>query len=123
MKNLKKSRKSLFLFSGGVTAGFLNGLFGAGGGLVAVPLLKSSGLDRKTAHANSVAVIAPLSVLSASLYILNGSVTVADAVPYIPSGVVGAVTGALLLRKIPSGTLRRIFGIFILIAGVRLLLK
>lgn len=108
---------------GGVLTGFLNGLFGAGGGMSAVPILKSSGLDTNKAHANSVAVIVPLSTFSATLYLLNGAVRISDALPYIPSGLIGSAVGALLLHKIPSKWLRRIFGIFVLWAGIRLLIR
>ena len=46
----------------GGLCGVLNGLFGAGGGIAAVPLLKAGGLEQKKAHATSLAVILPLAV-------------------------------------------------------------
>ena len=51
----------------GVAVGLVNGVFGAGGGMLAVPLLKKSGLDQKQSHANAVAVILPITVISAIL--------------------------------------------------------
>ncbi len=48
----------------GAAAGFLNGLFGSGGGIAAVPLLEKNGVEKKKAHAESVALIM---VLSAAL--------------------------------------------------------
>jgi len=120
---VKAGLKKWILPLGGVLTGFLNGLFGAGGGMSAVPVLKASGLDTNSAHANSVAVIVPLSAFSATLYLLNGTVKFSDALPYIPSGLIGSAVGAFLLHRIPSKWLRRIFGGFVLWAGVRLLLK
>ena len=120
---VKSTFRKWILPLGGVLTGFLNGLFGAGGGMSAVPVLKASGLNTNSAHANSVAVIVPLSAFSATLYLLNGSVSIADAVPYIPSGLIGSAVGALLLHKIPSKWLRRIFGGFVLWAGIRLLMR
>lgn len=40
----KQNIKTAF---GGLTVGILNGLLGAGGGMIAVPLLKSMGLSQK----------------------------------------------------------------------------
>ena len=50
-----------FIKSGafGGIIGFLNGLLGAGGGMVAVPVLKKE-MDTKQAHATSIAVIIPI---------------------------------------------------------------
>lgn len=107
----------------GAAAGFVNGLLGTGGGMVAVPLLRRSGLDAKKAHATSVAVILPLSTLSALLYWLGGRVRLSDALPYLPWGVGGALLGSMLLARIPSDLLRRIFGGFMIFAAVRLLLR
>lgn len=123
MKNLGSKRKTLIATVGGVVTGFLNGLLGAGGGIVAVPTLKAAGLKENKAHASSVGVIVPLSICSAVLYLLNGSVKISDAYPFIPGGIAGAILGALTLKKIPSKWLRKIFGAFVLWAGVRLLMK
>ena len=107
----------------GAACGLLNGLFGAGGGMAAVPLLKAGGLPQKKAHATSLAVILPLAAVSAALYLLDGALSFREAVPYLPGGFLGACAGALLMKRIPSGVLRRVFGALLLVAGVRLLLR
>ncbi|MBS6860882.1 MAG: sulfite exporter TauE/SafE family protein [Clostridiales bacterium] len=107
----------------GAACGLLNGLFGAGGGMAAVPLLKAGGLPQKKAHATSLAVILPLAAVSAAFYLLDGALSFREAVPYLPGGFLGACAGALLMKRIPSGVLRRVFGALLLIAGVRLLLR
>ena len=115
--------KKLFTILGGLAVGLVNGLLGAGGGMLAVPLLRKSGLSQQEAHAGSLAVILPLSIFSAILYLTAGRVTLADAAGYLPGGLAGAVAGALLLRKIPDRWLRRIFALFMIWAGVRLFLR
>ena len=105
----------------GLLAGFLNGLLGAGGGMAVVPMLEKSGLEPKKSHATSIAVITPLCVLSAALYMGERSISLSDALPFIPSGLAGAFLGAMVLPHIPSGLLRRLFGIFMLYAAYRLL--
>ena len=63
-----------FAVTGGL-AGLCNGLFGAGGGLFLVPLLTQwAGLEQRKAFATSVAVILPLSLVSAAVYWLKGGV-------------------------------------------------
>lgn len=114
--------KKLLISLGGLAVGLINGMLGAGGGMLAVPLLRRWGVSQQEAHASSLAVIFPLSLFSAVLYLSAGRVTPADAAVYLPGGLVGAVAGAFLLRKIPDRWLRRIFALFMIWAGVRLLL-
>lgn len=104
---------------GGVGIGLINGLLGAGGGMLAVPLLRRS-MGVKEAHATSIAIIAVLSAVSAALYLMRGQVSISDALPYMPAGAVGAVIGAALLGRIPDRWLRRIFAAFMIWAGVRM---
>ena len=121
---MKASAKSIFIpAAAGLCIGIVNGLLGAGGGIIAVPLLKKLGLERKEAHANAVAVILPITVLSAVLYLLKGYVSLSDSLPYIPGGLAGALVGTYCLKKISPVWLKRIFGAFMIYAGVRLLLR
>jgi len=122
--NLKESyKKNLKLALSGVAVGAVNGMFGAGGGMLTVPLLKKSGLSQREAHANAVAVILPVSVLSAIFYVMRGSVNISDSLPFIPTGLIGAYIGTLIIKRISPVWLKRIFGGFMLYAGVRLLIK
>lgn len=116
-------KKNLKLSSFGVLVGTVNGLFGAGGGMLAVPLLRRTGLEGKSAHSNAIAVIVPITILSAVIYIYKGSVKLSDALIYLPTGVLGAYLGTLCLKKISTVWLKRIFGGFMVYAGIRLLLK
>ncbi len=121
MKALKHKKFSAPIC--GLAIGFINGLLGAGGGMIAVPLLKSFGLEQKEAHANAVAVILPISILSAFLYLWKDYVNLSDTLVYIPTGIIGAIIGTYLLRKISPIWLKRIFSAFMIYAGIRLLLK
>ena len=121
MKIFKKQNILTAIF--GISIGIVNGLLGAGGGMIAVPLLKKIGFSQKQAHANAIAIILPITVLSAVLYLFNGYVTLKDALIYMPTGLLGAVLGTYFLKKISPLWLKRIFGGFMIYAGVRLLLK
>lgn len=103
----------------GAITGFMNGLLGAGGGMVAVPVLKKQ-MELKEAHATSIAIILPMSIASAISYVLNGSVKVSDAVPYLWGGFLGALLGIYLLKKVKPRFIKKLFSIVMLWAGFRM---
>ena len=107
----------------GVAIGIVNGVFGAGGGMIAVPLLKKSGLDQKSAHANAVAVILPITVISVVLYTVKGVVRFTDSLAYIPTGLIGSLVATFALQKFSNKLLQKTFAIFMIYAGIRLLMR
>ena len=119
---MDRKKKHVLLF-GGVGIGFLNGLFGSGGGMILVPLLYMSGIGEKEAHASSIAVLCTLSMLSAGLYLWRGSVTISDALPYLPGALFGSLTGAWLMPRIPVKWLKRIFAVLMIYGGVRMVME
>ena len=106
----------------GLITGIVSSLLGAGGGMIAVPSLKKSGLKVREAHANAVAVILPIALLSSALYIIDGRASFTDALPFLPGGLIGAFLGTLILKKISPLWLGRIFGGFMVYLGVRMFL-
>ena len=119
---MKKKDKFFYSILGTLT-GFANGLFGSGGGMIAVPMLEKADIEQKKAHATSLALTLPLSVVSVIFYALKGTFDFKDALPLIPFGLAGAALGSAFLKKIPAKPLKIIFGIFLIIAGGRLILK
>ena len=117
------SKKNAVFALWGTLIGFINGMLGAGGGMVAVPALKKCGLDTKSAHSNAVAVILPITVVSAVMYIFKGFVELGDAYIYIPTGLLGSLIGTKIIEKISAPLLSAAFGGFMIYAGARLLLK
>jgi len=114
---MKKPMK--FAISGGL-AGVANGLFGAGGGMFLVPLFcRWCKMEEKKAFATSVAVVAPMSAVSACVYLLRQDVEFLSALPFLIGGMVGGAFASRCLKKIPTGLLRRIFALFLLYGGVR----
>ncbi|NLF34397.1 MAG: TSUP family transporter [Clostridiales bacterium] len=107
----------------GSAAGLVCGFFGGGGGMVLVPLLiHSQGLEERTAFATSVAVILPLCVLSAGIYLFRGGLDLAAALPYLAGGLLGGWLGGKVFKRLNMAWLRRGFALFILYGGVRALL-
>lgn len=118
-----KIKENLIVAVIGTAIGFVNGILGAGGGMLAVPLLKKIGFTQKESHTNAIAIILPITIVSAAIYLFKDFVTLSDSLVYIPTGLLGAVLGTYLLKKISPKWLKRIFGILMVYAGVRLLLK
>lgn len=118
-----KKKGKLFFSLLGLLTGFANGLFGSGGGIIAVPMLNSADIEQKKAHATSLALTLPLSVISMIFYTAKNSFDLYEALPLIPFGLIGAVIGSIFLKKIPVKPLKIIFGAFLIIAGGRMILK
>ena len=107
----------------GALAGAANGFFGAGGGLFLVPLLCGwCNVDERRAFATSVAVILPLSTLSAVVYWIHGGLDLATAWPYLPGGALGGWIAGRVLSRVKTVWLRRIFGLLLVYGGVRAVL-
>lgn len=104
----------------GVISGFINSIFGAGGGVLTVPYLKSKGLSQKEAQASSLAVLLPLTLINTLIYYYRGYFSIYDGIAFIPFGFFGAMAGVYLIRKIPDRILNVLFSLFMLYSGIRL---
>ena len=106
----------------GVAAGLVNGLFGAGGGMVLVPLLIRWGkLEDKKAFSSAVCIILPLCLVSIAVYGRKDIFPIREALPYLAGGLAGGVLGGILFKKVSPQFLHKIFGLIILWGGLRLL--
>ena len=115
-------RKYLGSAVAGLGAGAVNGLFGAGGGMVLVPLLTSmTDLPEEEIFPSSVSIILPICLVSLSLSWRSGSMDWLSALPYLLGSALGGVAAGFLGRKIPTLWLHRLLGILILWGGVRYL--
>lgn len=106
----------------GLAAGFVNGFFGAGGGMVLVPLLIwLVGLPDKLAFSSAISIILPLCVVSLVIYGRHDMLPLSDALPYLLGGAGGGVLAGLWFQKVPAKWLHLALGALILLGGVRLL--
>ena len=120
---LSKKTLRIFKYMGiGFVAGVANGLFGSGGGTIAVPamvfLLEE---DEHRAHATALLIILPLTIVSAYFYLSKNYVDWNITWKAMVGGVVGGAVGAFLLNKCPSGLLRKIFGAFMILAAFKMI--
>lgn len=106
----------------GLCAGAVNGLFGAGGGMVLVPLLTMlTHLKEREIFPASITIILPICLVSLAVTVISGTVAWRDALPYLFGSAAGGILAGIWGRKIPTVWLHRGLGILILWGGFRYL--
>ena len=118
-----KDRKKLKIAGGGIISGFFNGLFGSGGGVVAVMFLRNILNDEKKAHASATLMILVMSSVSLAFYALYGHVDWQTGFKLMPGGIAGAILGTTLLKNIKNEKLKKLFGLVLVISGAVMLLR
>jgi len=113
------------LLVGGLATGLVNGLLGAGGGIVAVfVLVKVLGpalTDRRDVFANALAIILPLSVISVISYTVGGSMPSGELNLLVLPAILGGLLGGILLDRIDPLWIQLIFSAIVLYSGVAML--
>ena len=108
---------------GGSAVGAANGVFGGGGGMIAVPLLERiEGRGETQAHATAIALILPASLVSAAVYLWAGLVPWTILLPVSLGVLAGGYLGAKLLPVLPPRVLSLLFAALMLAAGIKSLL-
>lgn len=105
----------------GAVAGAVNGLFGAGGGMLLVPLLTwLTDMDEDAIFPSSVSIILPICFVSLAVG-STGRLPIGEALPYLIGAAGGGILAGCTGNKIPVKWLHRMLGILILWGGIRYL--
>lgn len=122
VKRKKKTNLFIPLFLG-LIVGAMNGFLGGGGGMIVVPLLNFiCGLEDKKAHATAILIILPLCAVSAITYSAMG-IFDWDLTLWCGIGAItGGILGAIFLKKMSNKTVRIIFSILMIVAGIKMVL-
>lgn len=108
----------------GLAAGLVNGLLGIGGGTILIPgMVYLLGVQQHRAHATSLLIILPTSLISMLVYHRQGSFQIRPLLGLALATSLGAIAGAVLMNHFRPASLRRGFGLFMLVAGLRMLIK
>jgi len=109
----------------GLVAGVVSGLFGVGGAIVIIPgLVLVARVPQHTANGTSLAaLLLPVGLLGAMEYYRRGQVNIPYAAIIAAGLFVGALLGAKLAGPLSDATLRRAFGVFLMIVAIRLLVR
>lgn len=113
----------MLLLSMGMVAGILSGLLGVGGSVVMVPMMVFLlGTPQHLAQGVSMLFIIP-TAFSGLWHLYRQKLVDVHVATYIAFGsVVGAVISANFAQYIPGNDLKRLFGIFVIYAGIRMVL-
>lgn len=104
----------------GLCAGAVTGLFGAGGGMVLIPLLsRLTDLEEKEMFPSSVCIILPICLVTLARYAFQAPLPLSLAMPYLAGSVLGGIGAGLLAERIPVLWLHRVLGALILWGGFR----
>jgi uncharacterized membrane protein YfcA len=106
----------------GVLVGVLSALFGIGGGIAMVPFMVLL-LERSQhlAEGTSLLVIIPTAIAGVIAHNKRGYVSFKLAGLLAAGGVFGAFLGARLALEIDQDTLSKVFAIFLIVMGLRII--
>jgi uncharacterized protein len=112
----------LQLLAIGLTAGFLAGLLGIGGGVVLVPaMVLILAFDQHVAQGTSLVVMIPAALTGSYTHHRNGRLVLRDAAWLGAGGILGAILGSVFALSMEDTVLQRLFAAFLVISALRML--
>lgn len=119
------SRKQLLQGAAiGLIAGLASGYVGVGGGFIMVPLMLSIiGIPMRRASGTSLIAVMILAIPGVIEQGIIGNINYLAGIAIVIGTIPGAVIGAKLVTKVPERTLRLLFGCFLIVAAVMLVLN
>ena len=114
---------NLMYISLGLIAGVFSGFLGIGGGTILVPVMVYVfGLSQHQAQGTTLALmVPPIGLLAAMRYYHSGNVKIGMAVFICMGFFIGGLIGAHFVQRVPDLALKKIFGIFLLLIAVRMI--
>ncbi|SDK59266.1 sulfite exporter TauE/SafE family protein [Natronincola ferrireducens] len=106
------------IFILGLLAGIIGGM-GIGGGTILIPgLIFLTNFKQQTIQSINLLSFIPVAIVALYIHIKNKDILFRLSLPIIFFGLIGAWAGSKLALTLPSSTLRRMFGIFLLVMGI-----
>lgn len=113
----------LVLICIGIAGGVLSGMFGVGGGIIIVPaFVFFLGMSQHQAQGTSLGLmLLPIGILAAYNYYKTGNLDVKAGLIVAATFVIGGYFGSKLSLSIDQVTLKRVFGVLMLLVSVKLI--
>lgn len=117
------SQTLILLIITGLLAGIISGGMGVGGGIIIVPaLVFLFGFTQHDAQGTSLSVLLfPVVFLGVANYYRKGFVNVRFAIVLIVAFFIGSYIGSLISVNLPDKTLKRVFGVLMIVAGAKMI--
>lgn len=113
----------IYYLAVGLMAGFLSGLLGIGGGVIIVPaLVLLLGFAMRTAIGTSLAIVVPTALAGAILHFREGNLHLGIVLYVSIAAVAGSRLGVYLTTIMSNLTLRKVFGVVMLLIALRMIL-
>ena len=125
-KNARLAQISLIIFLG-FLAGVVNGLLGAGGGILTVYALsyalKKDSTDKRDIYANALCVMLPVSAVSCIRYASAGALLTDGFWKYALPAILGGIAGGFLLSRLKASFTKKLFASLVIWSGIILIIK
>ncbi|MBT8195843.1 MAG: sulfite exporter TauE/SafE family protein [Bacteroidia bacterium] len=107
----------------GIVAGVVSGFVGIGGGLIIVPaMVFFFGMTQHGAQGTSLAMmLPPIGILAVYNYHKAGHVDLKIAAILAVTFIIGSYFGSRYAVNLSADTLKKIFGVFIIMVGIKLI--
>ena len=123
----EKKAKGIKLSLAGLLAGTVNGLLGAGGGIIIIyalnKIIGEKDLDKNGAFATALCIMLPISVLSVLIYSSRGHISMEGFGVFLLPAIIGGALGGVLLGKLNTAFLKKLFAGLVIISGILLLVR
>ena len=107
----------------GSIAGLISGMLGVGGGTISIPaMVLLLGVEQHTAQGVSLGAMLFTALVGAFIHYRQGNVKLSTVLLIAPSAVAFSLLGAWAADQVSAEWLTRVFAIFLLIIGFRMLL-
>lgn len=103
--------------------GFLSGILGGmgvGGGMLLIPAATMFlNMNQHSAQSLNLFCFIPSAICASFVHIKNKSISFKAAIPIVITGIPFALAGAYISTNLSSALMSRLFGIFILLFGIK----
>lgn len=108
----------------GLITGVLAGILGIAGGVFLIPgLVMIFGYTQKMAQGTTIAVLLPpIGLGAAYFYYRSGNINVKAAVILAIGILLGGIVGAFMANRLPDEMIQKVFAVFMIGVGLKLLL-
>ena len=122
---MKMSTSLLLILIGiGIVTGAFAGMLGIGGAIIMIPaLVFFLGFNQQMAQGTSLAVmLPPIGIIAAYNYYKAGQVNITYALILAACFLIGSYFGSKWALNLPQATLKKIFGVLLLLVAAKMLL-